>query len=86
MQVPYLQIRGTPKVQYLQIRSTLQVPLKSLSCKKIPQPPQNPLIAAPKVPEFCPEVNGNPEPLGDPIVCNIATIATELLLLGWELK
>ena len=60
MQVTYLQIWSTLQVQYLQIRSTLQVPLKSLSFKKIPQPSQNPLSTAPKVQEFCPEVEGNP--------------------------
>ena len=34
--------RNTPQVQYLQIRSMLQVPPKNLSLKQIPQPPQSP--------------------------------------------
>ena len=42
------------------------------------------LSAAPKVPEFCPEVEGNPVHLGEPVVCKLVTLVNELSLLGWE--
>ena len=53
--------------------------------KKIPNPLKAPPSAAPKVPEFCPEVEGNPVPLGEPVVCKLGTLINELSVLGWEL-
>ena len=50
--------------------------------KKFPNPLKAPLSAAPKVPEFCPEVEGIPVSRGEPVVCNIPTLDTELSLLG----
>ena len=72
MQVQYLQIRSMLQLQYLQIMSTLQVHLKVEVLQKFP------LCVALKVPELCPEVDGNTDPWGKPLLCNIATLATEL--------
>ena len=59
---------------------------KIVFSQKYPNTLEVPLSAAPKVPEFCPEIEGNSEPRGEPVVCNIATLATKLSLLGWESK
>ena len=48
-----------------------------------PSPLKVPICAAPKVPELCPEVEGNPDPWGKTVPCNIAT---ELLLLWLRIK
>ena len=68
------------------ITGTVPVNKNHLKGTYISKPPQKNLSAASKVPEFCPEIEGKPEPLGEPVVCNIATLATDISLLCLESK
>ena len=64
--------------------SLLDETLKKLKFQTVFHTPSKPLLVRPQ--KFCPEVEGNPVPWGEPVVCNITTLFDELLLLGWELS